>query len=390
MRIVHTSDWHLGRSFGPVSLRADQAAFCDEFVRIVEDQRADLVVIAGDIFDRPVAPIESIELFRSTLQRLSSLDAIVAVISGNHDGADRLSPYGNLFDGSGVYIRGGYEGVGRVIPLEFDDGPLDLVLLPFLNPIAAPDDNPDRTVEEKLERSVRRTHHQVLADAIERARGELQAPRSVAVAHAFVVGGSQPEESDSERVLEVGGTGAVSASVFDGFSYTALGHLHRPQKVGRETIRYCGTPLPYSFSEDHQKSVTVVDMDADGDVAISTIDLDVGRKVYSMKGTMDELLAEGSHPEAVNRFVHATVTDPGVVLDAKSRLEARYPLTIEVKLQPSGLAAKAGAAPSVLPDRLDPLTTVLTFWNERMGAEPSELHEAVLTAAVEAAEGASS
>ena len=389
MRIVHTSDWHLGRSFGPVSLHDDQVAFCTEFIGIVKDQKADLVVIAGDIFDRAVAPTESIELFRTTLRDLRSLDVIVAVISGNHDGADRLSPYDDLLDGSGVYVRGGYEGVGRVLSLEFDDGPLDLVLLPFLNPMAAPDDDPDRTVEEKLERSVRRTHHEVLADAIEKARPELRAPRSVAVAHAFVIGGDRPEdrphESTSERVLEVGGHGAVDASVFEGFSYTALGHLHRPQKVGRETIRYCGTPLPYSFSEDHQKSVTVVDMDADGAVEITDVNLKAGRKVYSMIGTMDELLAEGTHPEAVDRFVRATVTDPGVVLNAKSRLEERYPLIIEVQLQSSGLAATAGTRPKVLPDRLDPLETVVAFWTEREHSEPDDAHRRLLAAAVEAA-----
>jgi exonuclease SbcD len=161
--------------------------------------------------------------------------------------------------------------------------------------------------------------------------------------------------------------------------------LHRPQKVGRETIRYCGTPLPYSFSEDHQKSVTVVDMDADGAVEITTVDLRAGRKVYSMVGTMDELLAEGKHPEAVNRFVRATVTDPGVVLNAKSRLETLYPLITEVHLQSSGLAATGGTGPAVLPDRLDPLETVLTFWTERESDEPNDLERAFLTAAVEAA-----
>ncbi|HBU03110.1 MAG TPA: exonuclease SbcCD subunit D, partial [Acidimicrobiaceae bacterium] len=347
MRIVHTSDWHLGRSFGPVSLHDDQVAFCHEFVRIVEEHDADLVVIAGDIYDRAVAPTESIELLRETLRWLRKLDLVVAIISGNHDGADRLSPYDDLLDGSGVYVRGGYEGVGRVIPLEFDDGPLDLVLLPFLNPMSAPDDDPGHTAEKKIERSVRRTHQQVLADAIEQARSELRAPRSVAVAHAFVTGGDRPEdqpkESTSERVLEVGGQGAVNAAVFDGFSYTALGHLHRPQNVGSDIIRYCGTPLPYSFSEDHQKSVSIIDMDAGGAVEISTADLNVGRRVYSMIGTMDELLDPANHPDAVECFVRATVTDPGLVLDAKSRLEATYPLTIEVHLQPAGGTATTAA-----------------------------------------------
>jgi exonuclease SbcD len=389
VRIAHTSDWHLGRSFGPVSLHEDQVAFCDVFVDLVGEHDVDLVLIAGDIFDRAIAPTESIELFRTTLRRLRDLDVTVAVISGNHDGADRLSPYDDLLDGSGVYVRGGYEGIGRVISLEFDDGPLDLVLLPFLDPIASPDDDPDRTADEKLERSVRRTHHEVLASAVAQARPGLHASRSVAVAHAFVIGGDRPEdrpqESESERVLEIGGHGAVNASVFEGFSYTALGHLHRPQHVGRETIRYCGTPLAYSFSEDHQKSITIVEMDVDGAVEIKTVDLNVGRKVYSMMGTMEELLDPASHPQAVERFVRATVTDAGLVLDAKSKLEAQYPLTIEVHLQPSGSTTTAEAAPPASPDRIDPLETVIAFWTERQGAGPNDLERRLLTAAVEAA-----
>ena len=389
MRILHTSDWHLGRSFGPVSLHDDQVAFCDLFVSLVDEHEADLVVIAGDVFDRAIAPTESIELFRTTLRQLRDLDVKVAVISGNHDGADRLSPYDDLLDGSGVYVRGGYEGVGRVIALEFDDGPLDLVLLPFLDPVAAPDDDPDRSADEKLARSVRRTHHDVLAAAIEQARSERRAPRAVAVAHAFVIGGDrpedQPEESDSERVLEVGGHGAVNLSVFDEFSYTALGHLHRPQHVGREAIRYSGTPIPYSFSEDHQKSVTIVDMDATGAVEIDTIDLEVGRKVYSMTGTMDELLDVTNHPRAVDRFVRATVTDPGLVLDAKSRLEERYPLIIEVHLQPSASTTMPAFQPTASPDRIDPLETVIAFWTERQHVEPDDLERTLLKAAVDAA-----
>ncbi|MGA1495279.1 MAG: metallophosphoesterase family protein [Rhodothermales bacterium] len=140
MRIIHTSDWHLGRSFGPVSLRDAQERFCDRLVAVTREEQIDLVVIAGDIYDRAIAPNEAIELFRDTVRRLRDAGSIVAAISGNHDGADRVSPYDDLLDASGVYIRGGYEGVGRVVTHEFSDGPLDLVLVPFLDPQGAPDD----------------------------------------------------------------------------------------------------------------------------------------------------------------------------------------------------------------------------------------------------------
>lgn len=389
MRILHTSDWHLGRSFGPVSLAGEQERFCDALAEIVADQRIDLVVIAGDIYDRAIAPTHSIELFRDTVRRLRSAGVVIAAISGNHDGADRVSPYDDLLDASGVYIRGGYEGVGRVIRHEFADGPLDLVLLPFLDPQAAPDLFGLTPVGESgdggdaLERRRRRTHESVLAAAMATTRAALAAPRSLAVAHAFVTGGSV---SDSERQLEVGGTGEVPADIFDGFSYTALGHLHRPQDITRPTLRYSGTPMPYSFSEDHTKSVTVIDMDPTGACAIDTIDLAVGRGVRTITGTIDELLESARHPDAHERFVRAIVTDRETVLDAKARLERVYPHVVEVRLEPAGGRATVAAGPTVEIHELRPIDAVTDFWVELEGSEPDGDLLDILTSAVATAE----
>lgn len=389
MRILHTSDWHLGRSFGPVSLAGEQERFCDALAEIVADQRIDLVVIAGDIYDRAIAPTHSIELFRDTVRRLRSTGVVIAAISGNHDGADRVSPYDDLLDASGVYIRGGYEGVGRVIRHEFADGPLDLVLLPFLDPQAAPDLFGATPVGESgdggdaLERRRRRTHQSVLAAAMAATRAGLAAPRSLAVAHAFVTGGSV---SDSERQLEVGGTGEVPADIFDGFSYTALGHLHRPQDITRPTLRYSGTPMPYSFSEDHTKSVTVIDMDPTGACAIDTIDLAVGRGVRTITGTIDELLEPARHPDAHERFVRAIVTDRETVLDAKARLERVYPHVVEVRLEPAGGRAAVAAGPAVEIHELRPIDAVTGFWAELEGSKPDGDLLDILTSAVATAE----
>ena len=389
MRILHTSDWHLGRSFGPVSLAGEQERFCDALTDIVADQRIDLVVIAGDIYDRAIAPTHSIELFRDTVRRLRSAGVVIAAISGNHDGADRVSPYDDLLDASGVYIRGGYEGVGRVIRHEFADGPLDLALLPFLDPQAAPDlfgatpDGESGDGDDALERRRRRTHQSVLSTAMATTRAGLAAPRSLAVAHAFVTGGSV---SDSERQLEVGGTGEVPADIFDGFSYTALGHLHRPQDITRPTLRYSGTPMPYSFSEDHTKSVTVIDMDPTGACTIDAIELAVGRGVRTITGTIDELLEPARHPDAHERFVRAIVTDRETVLDAKARLERVYPHVVEVRLEPARGRAAVAVGPTVEIHELRPIDAVTGFWAELEGAEPDGELLDVLTSAVATAE----
>ncbi|MFM8236755.1 MAG: exonuclease SbcCD subunit D [Actinomycetota bacterium] len=387
MRILHTSDWHLGRAFGPYSLESDQQAFTDWIIGQVGEQRIDLVVIAGDVFDRAVASNEAITHFRSVLTAIAAAGTQVAVITGNHDGADRVGAYHDLLDASGVYLRGGYTGVGEVLTLAFADGPLDLVLLPYLDPQAAPDDlgraeesaagegEGEDVVEGAYERRRRRTHESVLRDAIDRAVPRLGSGRSVAVAHAFVAGG---EQSDSERDLVVGGTAVVAADLFAPFSYTALGHLHRPQDVGGPTVRYSGTPLRYSFSEDHAKSVTIVDLAPDGTVSSEHIPVPIGRAVRTVTGRIDDLLAE-SEPGDADTFVRVILTDPGVVLDAKARLSRRWPTVVEIEQRPEGFAAGDGAGTDAVGRRsLSREELVVAFWQEATGGEPSEAERELL------------
>lgn len=381
MRVIHTSDWHLGRSFGPVSLRRDQEAFCDWFVTTAVTHRADLVVIAGDLYDRAVAPTESIELFRDTVRRLRAADIVVAAISGNHDGADRVSPYDDLLDAGGMYVRGGYEGVGRVVTLTFADGPLDLVMVPFLDPQAAPDGFGDTYDDDLGERRRRRTHQSVLADALASAKTALGSPRSLLVAHAFVVGG---EVSESERQLEVGGTGAVDAALFDGFSYVALGHLHRPQQVGRASIRYSGTPMAYSFSEEHAKSVVVVDIDAAGTCTIEELPVPIGRRVVTIRGEIDELLQPDFRPDARECFVRAIVTDRATVLDAKVRLEGMYPQVVEIRLEPAGRPIGSDVIEVSPGEPMAPIDATRSFWEAMEGALPDADTDALLTRVVAA------
>lgn len=393
VRILHTSDWHLGRTFGPISLIDDQAAFIDWLVELCVDQRVDLVVIAGDLYDRAIAPTEAVGLFRSAVRRLLATGAKVAAISGNHDGADRVASYGELLDSSGLYIRGGYGHIGEVLTLEGSDGPLDLVLLPFLDPQGAPDDLPvdadsetigngSTDADDVVLRRAARTHQSVLRAAIDAVRPTLLSPRSVAVAHAFVSGGAV---SESERLLTIGGAGTVEASVFDGFSYTALGHLHRPQIVGGSvSARYSGTPLAYSFSEDHPKEVVLVDLALDGTARVEPIEVPVGRPVCTVSGELSTLLDPTAHRRARRCFVRAIVTDRETVLDAKARLAQVYPHVVEVRLEPVGAPA-IDAQAAVATRELSPLEATQLFWEAAEGAPPEPDIDTLLRDAVGAA-----
>jgi exonuclease SbcD len=396
MRILHTSDWHLGRSFGPASLVDDQLAFVDWLLGQVGEQRIDLVVVAGDIYDRAIAPTDAVVMFRDALRRLLDTGAKVAVITGNHDGADRVAAYDDLLDLSGLYLRGGYSRIGEVITLSMSDGPLDLVLLPFLDPQAAPDDLADTTsvpdasssIEEgaltaAIARRARRTHQSVLEAAIDAVTPHLHSPRSLAVSHAFVAGG---EITDSERQLTVGGTGTVDAALFAPFSYTALGHLHRPQTVsGHTTVVYSGTPLAYSFSEEHPKSITIVDMGPDGQCAIDTVTVPVGRGVTTVTGTIDDLLRTTPSAAVTSSFVRAIVTDAGVVLDAKQRLTAVYPHVVEIVLAPP---MQPGGVTTAIDRRTMSATEAAdAFWLASVGAPPTPPQQHLLHSAIAEAEG---
>ena len=385
MRILHTSDWHLGRNFGPVSLLADQAAFVDWVVEVCAQEQIDLVVIAGDVYDRAIPPNEAVVLFRDALVRLQRGGQVVAVITGNHDGADRVAAYDELMDASRVFVRGGYSKLGEVIALEFHDGPLDLVMLPFLDPQAAPDslaEAADDGDDDAYERRLRRTHQSVLAAAIDATAPNRRGVRSLAVSHAFVTGG---EASESERQLSVGGAATVDVAVFEPFSYTALGHLHRPQQVA-PTVRYSGTPLAYSFSEAHRKSVSVVDLAADGGCSITELAVPVGRPVHTVEGTIDELLRREPTPAERDSLVRAVVTDAGVVLDAKPRLAKVYPHVVEIVLRPPVVAGGVGGA--AVDRRVVSATEAAdAFWQASTGGPPTAEQTELLHQAIAAAEG---
>lgn len=376
MKILHTSDWHLGRSFGSVSLHDTQVAFCEWLLATAVEEKVDLLVVAGDLYDRSIPPQESVVLWRETLTAFHNAGIAVVAIAGNHDGADRVSAFDGLTDEARIFVRGGYGRAGEVLTLIFADGPLDIALVPFLDPQLAPAE----WKAELDEADIRPNHESVLRMALDRARTSSDAARSLAVVHAFV-GGSTTAES--ERQLTVGGSDQVAAEVLDGFSYVALGHLHTPQKIaGAEHVRYSGTPIAYSFSETGAKSVVLLDMAADGACSVEAVPVPVGRGVITLTGTIDELLAPDSHPEAADLYVKAVLTDNAYVVDAKSRLLEIYPYCTDVVMKMAGTATAIGPNDEIR-SALAPRDAAEKFWEDVVNEPLSELQRDTVIAAID-------
>ncbi|MER7520548.1 exonuclease SbcCD subunit D [Streptomyces sp. NPDC126499] len=326
MRLLHTSDWHLGRSFHRVSLLDAQAAFLDHLVATVREREVDAVLVAGDVYDRAVPPLAAVELFDTALHRLADAGVPTVMISGNHDSARRLGVAAGLIERAGIHLRTDPAGVGTPVVLSDAHGDVALYGLPYLEPALVR----ERFGAEKA------GHESVLAAAMDRVRADLATrpagTRSVVLAHAFVAGG---EASDSERDITVGGVAAVPAGVFDGVDYVALGHLHGSQTL-TPRVRYSGSPLAYSFSEaDHRKTTWLIELGPDG--AIDTaerIDCPVPRPLARIRGRLDDLLADpalGRHEDA---WVEATLTDPVRPADPMARLTERFPHTLNLVFEP--------------------------------------------------------
>ncbi|MGW0084739.1 exonuclease SbcCD subunit D [Streptomyces sp. NPDC003393] len=325
MRLLHTSDWHLGRSFHRVSMLEAQATFIGHLVATVRERGVDAVVVSGDVYDRAVPPLAAVELFDDALHRLAALGVPTVMISGNHDSARRLGVGAGLIDRAGIHLR--TEPAACATPVVLSDAHGDVAFygLPYLEPALVK----DHFGVEKA------GHEAVLAAAMDRVRADLATrvpgTRSVVLAHAFVTGG---EASDSERDITVGGVAAVPAGVFAGVDYAALGHLHGCQTI-TERVRYSGSPLPYSFSEaGHHKTMWLVDLDADGRVTAERVGCPVPRPLARLRGTLEELLADPGLARHRDAWVEATLTDPVRPADPMARLAERFPHTLSLVFDP--------------------------------------------------------
>ena len=322
MRFLHSADWHLGRVYHGVSLLEDQAHVLQQFVRIAADTRPDAVLLAGDIYDRSVPPAEAVRLLDRVLSELIlDLKIPVVMIAGNHDGPDRLAFGSGLLQRAGLTVRGPVGMDAAPLVLRDAHGEVAVYALPYAEPALVRSASGDDTIAD---------HHAALAAQTAAVRAaHVPGRRSVVVAHAFVQGGA---ESESERPLSVGGTGAVGVGVFDGFDYAALGHLHRPQAIGGGRIQYSGSLLKYSFAEaDHAKSVNLVDMDAEGNCTVERILLVPRRDLRILEGELAALVAAAATDPARDDYVLARLTDHGALLDAMGKLRSAYPNALAIE-----------------------------------------------------------
>lgn len=354
MKLFHLSDLHLGKRLCETALLSDQAYILDQILDLVRRERPDGVLIAGDVYDKPVPSAEAVGLLDDFLVRLSRQGVPVCLIGGNHDSAERLAFGGRLMEAEGVHVAPVYS--GRVEPVELTDryGPVRLYLLPFLKPAQVRRFFPEAPIES-------------YTDAVGAAVAAMDldpAVRNVLVAHQFVTGSVR---CASEEV-SVGGTDNVDVSVFDGFDYVALGHLHSPQGAGRDTVRYCGAPLAYSFPEaEQEKSVTVVELGEKGMVSLRTLPLTPLRRLGELRGTYEELTCrqfyEGT--DYRSRYLRVVLTDEEDVVDAAVKLRMVYPGLMQVAYD--NRRTRAAGVPELESERRSPLELLEAFYEGQNG-----------------------
>lgn len=314
---MHLADLHLGKRVNGFSMMEDQEYILNRILEIMEEEQPDGLLIAGDVYDKTIPPAEAVRQMDDFLTAVAAKHVPVFLISGNHDSAERVAFGHQLMQGSGIWISPVYDGTIRHHTLEDRWGEVNIYLIPFLRPSVVRSFFPDVEIED-------------YTDALRTIIEDLQVDtsrRNVVLAHQFVTAaGALPETCDSEQ-LSVGGLDRVDGSVFSPFDYTALGHLHGPQRVGSETIRYAGSPLKYSFSELHQKkSVTVAELRAKGETEIRQIPLQPRREMTELRGTFEEILEEARKKgEPQTDYYHMILTDETDVVDALSRLREYYP-----------------------------------------------------------------
>jgi DNA repair protein SbcD/Mre11 len=327
MRLLHTSDWHIGRSLHGADLLREQEAVLAGLADVVVAESVDAVVVAGDVYDRAVPSADATGVLDRVVGRLLRAGAAVVLTPGNHDSARRLGTFSGLLSVAGLHVRATTAGLDEPVLLRDEHGEVAVYGLPYLEPEIA---------RHELggggrENSTARTHEAVLTEAMDRVRRDLflrPDTRSVVLAHAFV-GGGVP--SDSERDICVGGVDLVPAPVFDGVDYVALGHLHRPQTI-TPRLRYSGSPLAYSFGEAGQdKQVWLVDLDATGLAGVRALALPTPRPLTVLTGTLDELLADPAHAAVEEHFVSARLTDAVRPADPMRQLQARFPHCVHLE-----------------------------------------------------------
>ena len=313
MKLMHLSDLHLGKRVNEFSMLEDQIYILNKIIHIIDEEQPSGIILAGDIYDKPIPPAEAVELFDDFLYKLSQRELNVFIISGNHDSAERISFGSRLFDKAGIHLSPVYNGNISPIELSDDFGKINIYMLPFIKPVHVRRYFPDEEIS---------SYTDAMSIVINNMHIDTDA-RNILVTHQFVTGSSRTESED----ISVGGSDNVDASVFKDFDYVALGHIHRSQSCGSEYIRYCGTPLKYSFSEANDtKSITVIDIKEKGNIKLDFIPLTPLRDMVEIKGKYNEIMLKDFYEGSTlrNDYLHITLTDENDVQDVITKLRVVY------------------------------------------------------------------
>ncbi len=317
MKFMHLSDLHIGKRVNEFNMLEDQKYILNEIIKIADEIEPNAILVAGDVYDKSLPSSEAVELFDEFLTDIAKRNLKCFVVSGNHDSAERIAFGSRIMEGQGIYMSKVFDGKIEPTVLKDNNGEINIYMLPFIKPANVRRFYPEveiKSYEDAIKIVIESSH-------IDTTK------RNILIAHQFIISsGIEPERCESENI-SVGGLDMVEASVFDSFDYVALGHLHGPQRIGRDTIRYAGSPLKYSFSESRQnKSVTVIDFDQKENIKIEKIPLIPLRDMREIKGPINELLNSENYKDTnLNDYIHVTLTDEDDIMDAIGKLRMVYP-----------------------------------------------------------------
>ncbi len=359
MKLIHLSDLHLGKRVNEFSMLEDQEYILTQIIKIADEEKPDGIMIAGDVYDKNIPSEEAISLWDNFLLRLVKRGIPVFAISGNHDSAVRFSSHAELIDAGGVHLSKAYDGEAKKYTLNDEYGSVNIYLLPFIKPAVVRALFPEEEIKDYTDAVKTAVAHMNINDT----------ERNILIAHQFVTGALRCESEE----LSVGGLDNVNAEIFDVFDYVALGHIHGKQSVGRPEVRYCGTPLKYSFSEkEHKKSVTIVEMGQNGDVSIREVLLKPWHDLREIKGTYNELAAKTFYEgTATDDYIHAVLTDEDDVIDGLARLRTIYPNIMKLSYDNRRTRTTERVSEAVDVENKNPLELLGDFFKSQNGSEMS-------------------
>ena len=372
MKLLHLSDLHLGKRVNEFSMLEDQKYILNQILQIVINEQVNTVLIAGDVYDKSVPSAQAVTLFDDFLTRLEALECTVLLIAGNHDSPERLAFGAHLLQKSRVYLSPVFDGRLTCCTLNDEYGELDVWLMPFLKPSVVRPFYPEDTMES----------YQDAAAVVLRSNPPHQGRRSILVAHQFVTGA----KTGGSEELSVGGAENIDAALFAAYDYVALGHIHSPQRVGRETVRYCGSPLKYSLSEARgTKSVTLITFNQPGEIDIKLCPLAPLHDLRTIRGTYDEVTARTFYEgTATDDYLHITLTDETEVLDAVGKLRSIYPNVMRVDYDNTRTRAGASMPEAAVQDEATPMELFCRFFEWQNEKPLTERQRALLEKEIEA------